>query len=241
MCTGPLSLSCCNFFNTTGYCVTTCPGNTIPTPEFDCVCASGFTGVACDINIEYCDPNPCQNGGSCTNGILGFNCSCKANYFGETCMLCAPGFTGVACDMNIEYCDPNPCQNGGNCTNSITGFNCSCSANYFGETCTSMVECAPGFTGAACDMNIEYCDTNPCQNGGNCTNSTSGFNCNCSADYFGETCTSMVRGSPTSCDTLVNCQNGRTCLTINDNTALCKCSEDVERIACQGTYIRIRV
>ena len=32
---------------------------------FNCSCAIGFTGRTCDINIDDCTMNPCENGGSC--------------------------------------------------------------------------------------------------------------------------------------------------------------------------------
>ena len=28
------------------------------------------------MNINDCDPNPCENGGSCTDGIDGYSCTC---------------------------------------------------------------------------------------------------------------------------------------------------------------------
>ena len=39
------------------------------------------------ITGDYCDPNPCFNGGTCTSGDTGFTCTCL------------PEFSGARCDM----------------------------------------------------------------------------------------------------------------------------------------------
>ena len=36
--------------------------------------------------IVDCDPNPCLNGGTCTEGVpTGFNCTCAPTYYGTLC------------------------------------------------------------------------------------------------------------------------------------------------------------
>ena len=36
-------------------------------------------------DVYECASNPCKNGGTCKDGINGFNCSCAAGYDGKTC------------------------------------------------------------------------------------------------------------------------------------------------------------
>ncbi|CAG2222528.1 NOTCH2 [Mytilus edulis] len=66
---------------------------------YTCTCDAGYTGVNCEINP--CMPNPCRNGGTCTNG--GWNthkCACISNTGGSNCQY--------SCDSNWKL-------NGGTC------------------------------------------------------------------------------------------------------------------------------
>ena len=58
------------------------------TPQSDCSacqCVPGYEGTLCDVNIDECSPNPCQNGGKCTDLINGYNCTCRPLYSGHNC------------------------------------------------------------------------------------------------------------------------------------------------------------
>ena len=37
------------------------------------------------LDIDNCSPNPCENGGSCTDEVAGYSCSCAAGYTGTNC------------------------------------------------------------------------------------------------------------------------------------------------------------
>ena len=58
----------------------------------DCTCALGFTGSVCDNDIDDCSSNPCENGGTCVDGVNRYTCTC------------APGFTGDTCCEDIGKC-----------------------------------------------------------------------------------------------------------------------------------------
>ena len=53
--------------------------------SYTCICDAGYTGDNCETNINECDPNPCQNGGTCTDGINSYTCTCPLGYSGDDC------------------------------------------------------------------------------------------------------------------------------------------------------------
>nr|XP_033495310.1 cubilin [Epinephelus lanceolatus] len=93
---------------------------------------------------------------------------------------CPPGYTGngygpTGCTQTSNVCQTNnPCVNG-QCvtTTSAPGYMCNCN---------------PGWQGPLCDQNINECLSNPCQNGGTCTDGINGFTCTCTAQWTGPLC-----------------------------------------------------
>ena len=49
-------------------------------------------------------------------------------------------------------------------------------------------ECAKGYTGQKCSTNIDNCEPNPCENGGNCTDGIANFTCHCTSGFQGHLC-----------------------------------------------------
>uniref|UniRef100_A0A3B4GQ46 Delta like non-canonical Notch ligand 1 n=1 Tax=Pundamilia nyererei TaxID=303518 RepID=A0A3B4GQ46_9CICH len=78
-----------------------------------CVCPPGFSGenYFCEIGIDSCQPNPCLNGGNCTNHGLTFTC------------VCPHGFTGFTCNdtTSLSPCAGRPCANEGTCVGQPDG------------------------------------------------------------------------------------------------------------------------
>lgn len=76
-------------------------------PTYECLCAEGWNGTDCEIDIDECKvPNTCQNG-ICVNKLGGYKCYCE------------PGFTGLRCDVDVDECLSKPCQNGATCVNQV--------------------------------------------------------------------------------------------------------------------------
>ena len=74
---------------------------------YACVCDAGFTGYNCSDDINECDPNPCQNGGNCTNLLHGmYECECPSGFAGETCNSfsdpCVPSTPCSGDDSEVE-------------------------------------------------------------------------------------------------------------------------------------------
>ncbi|MFT3771512.1 MAG: calcium-binding EGF-like domain-containing protein [Minicystis sp.] len=89
-------------------------------------CGSCAAGFACNAgqcqNIDDCASNPCQNGGTCTDGVNSYTCACPA------------GFTGTNCDINIDECASNPCVHG-TCTDGVNSYTCACDSGWTGTNC----------------------------------------------------------------------------------------------------------
>ena len=75
------------------------------------------------------------------------------------------------CNKKLQ-CLNQPCVNG-NCTDLKEDYRCDCS---------------PGFTGKNCDININECLNNPCQNNGTCVDKINDYECQCTADWGGKNC-----------------------------------------------------
>ena len=43
---------------------------------FLCACPPGFSGLSCEVNTDECEARPCQNGGTCLDGLNTYTCQC---------------------------------------------------------------------------------------------------------------------------------------------------------------------
>lgn len=113
------------------------------------------------MNIDDCQGNPCQNGGTCIDKVNEFHCQC------------VPGFVGDLCQNRVDYCVTKPCANGGTCLQRTNNYECLC---------------ARGFIGKDCSVEINECESHPCQNGGTCVNRVHEYECLCLAGFIGVSC-----------------------------------------------------
>uniref|UniRef100_K1QP38 Fibropellin-1 n=1 Tax=Magallana gigas TaxID=29159 RepID=K1QP38_MAGGI len=208
------------------------------------------------VDIDDCNPEPCQNNGTCTDLVNGFQCDCVA------------GFNGANCENNIDECASEPCQNNGTCIDLINDYTCACTVGFNGTNCTIDIDecasepcqnngtcidlindytcaCTVGFNGTNCTIDIDDCNPEPCQNNGTCTDLVNDYHCDCVAGFNGTNCDINIDECASE-----PCQNNGTCIDlINDYTCACtvgfngtNCTIDIDECAsepCQnnGTCI----
>ncbi|XP_077308887.1 protein crumbs homolog 1 isoform X2 [Lithobates pipiens] len=103
-------------------------------PGYMCKCGRGLSGVRCDQDINECQSNPCQNGGTCENLHGTYTCHCptikdpKGYYYG-----------GSDCTEMLRGCEKQRCHNGGSCVPYIMNGKhyrtCLCPAGFVGPDC----------------------------------------------------------------------------------------------------------
>uniref|UniRef100_A0A3B4AHK7 Delta-like protein n=1 Tax=Periophthalmus magnuspinnatus TaxID=409849 RepID=A0A3B4AHK7_9GOBI len=200
-----------------------------PTGNFTCICDQGFSGIYCHENINDCVSNPCQNSGTCIDGINSFQC------------VCPDGWEGRLCDLNVNECRHSPCKNGGRCVDLVNDFYCECADNWKGKTChsresqcdattcsnggtcydhgdTFRCACPPGWGGNTCNTaKNNSCASSPCLNGGTCVGGGDAFTCICKEGWEGPSCEQNINECQSS-----PCAYGATCVDeINGYRCIC--------------------
>ncbi|KAB7506967.1 Protein jagged-2, partial [Armadillidium nasatum] len=197
-CQGEVKYEPSNICGKNGRCVSYFDG------AFSCVCDPGYTGQFCHININECESNPCQNGGTCVDQIDGFLCVCDL------------GWEGQLCNIEINECFSSPCKNNGTCKDGLLDFKCECLLDWKGRTCSSktshcekntclnggtcydlansfVCHCTNEWRGSVCHIPIHRpCDSSPCLNGGTCVNSDDGATCICRDGFEGSKCETNI-------------------------------------------------
>ncbi|KAF3702704.1 Delta-like protein 4 [Channa argus] len=117
---------------------------------------------------------------------------------------------------DLNYCTHHhPCMNGATCMNTGQG-------SY---TCT----CLPGFTGVKCGLKMQECDSNPCRNGGICTNLESGYLCNCPSGFEGSHC----EHSLLTCADFPCFHGGKCWEKDNGRSYMCECPRSYTGLNCE--------
>ncbi|XP_060571587.1 uncharacterized protein LOC132729785 [Ruditapes philippinarum] len=117
-----------------------------------------------------CNPNPCQNGGTCTVDGTDYTCNCTRHFVGRDCEI-----------YQIF------CLNGGSCTVDGKDYTWNCTSQFGGINCeTEGLKSTDGRH----KRETGPCDPNPCQNGGTCTVDGTDYTCNCTSQFRGRDCES---------------------------------------------------
>lgn len=128
--------------------------------EYNCTCANGFSGDACEITEN------CSTDEDCGHGV----CTLLEHQKTKSCR-CNNGFYledhSHTCKEVTNACQPNPCLNDGICVVSPeTDYVCICSFGYLGKICNIRDLCEMDGGNAYCgngtceynkEMDIYYC------------------------------------------------------------------------------------
>lgn len=188
-----------------------CVETTDPVLPVYCQC---YDGTRRDPRLNAtCPTNPCYvpgtetpicaNGGTCRIVNNAFVCECTAGYAGQNCTKA----------LKTPLCEsqPNVCGEG-KCQQSLTPpfYSCTC-----GNHPSTFASALTGLT--KCEQSGCY-SSNPCLNGGTCSNKANGaFLCQCPPRYTGSKCErqSACYSNP--------CVNGGTCNAVNETLYFCTC------------------
>ena len=95
---------------------------------------------------------------------------------------CAPYYRSRDCDKVLNLCYSNPCQDQGKCVSVEGNYSCICNPGRTGRNCEIQI------SRSKCPSDSKTFENNlklnPCRNGGNCKDSSSGgFSCVCRKEY----------------------------------------------------------
>ncbi|XP_071152079.1 fibropellin-3-like, partial [Mytilus edulis] len=132
--------------------------------------------------VDRCDPNPCQNNGSCMDFKENYTCTCTGGWKGENCTK----------DINecLDKQRTAMCPQHSDCFNTDGSYRCNCKIGYQ-ETNGTCTEKKMHIKDKSTDLWYR-CDPNPCQNNGSCVDFKENYNCTCTDGWRGKNCTTDI-------------------------------------------------
>lgn len=110
----------------------------------------------------------------------------------------------------------NKCHNGGQCVEG-RGLDFTC-------------DCAAGWKGRFCSIEIDECESSPCLNGAICVDKIAAYACVCAVGYTGPNCEEDIQVCNDS-----PCKNSALCL-MEEGQPVCYCVPDFHGEKCEYQY-----
>ena len=139
-------------------------------------------------------------------------CMCDYDFIDEYDDLCGIE-SGGNCDIDVDECASSPCENAATCRDSssidvsIHAYQCVCTAGHANGVCLydhideyvaecSVMESDDGWMSGNCDMDVNECASEPCQNGAVCMESSANsstislhsYSCLCTPGFMNGAC-----------------------------------------------------
>jgi hypothetical protein len=153
-------------------CAQTGPG------EHECTCYPGYStensGVVCT-EIDECGANLCQNGAACMDLVFDYACTCM------------DGYTDSDCETEIAECGSDPCKNDAECLDLASAPSLEIEGGIIGPDYYNC-RCVAGWDGHNCEIDVNECDSSPCQNGSECAEEIDVYTCACVDGFSGFLC-----------------------------------------------------
>ncbi|XP_058674259.1 protein crumbs homolog 2 [Ammospiza caudacuta] len=160
-----------------------------------------FWGASRSENDSGCSSSPCENGGSCKDLEVGYQCTCPVE---------PVAYMGMNCELLYDACTERGCPAHMTCsrTPGLLEYDCVCPAGPAGAACGSVDECESspcpdprlecvdspaGYScrcpaGEGCRAGSSVCSSQPCLNNGTCVAAPGGYRCLCAPGFGGATC-----------------------------------------------------
>ncbi|XP_063265940.1 protein crumbs homolog 2 isoform X1 [Prinia subflava] len=164
-----------------------------------------------------CSSSPCENGGSCKDLEVGYQCTCPVEPL---------AYVGVNCELLYDACTDHQCPAHMSCsrTPGLLEYRCVCAPGSAGAACAGVDECEsspctdPRFECVdspsgyscrcrrGCGAESSACSSQPCLNNGTCVEAAGGYRCLCPPGFSGDTCADDVDECASG-----PCRNGAIC------------------------------